>query len=154
LKGFVRLSVSEKQVKGRSKEKDMKIGDILDMREYLADRCYCPNEIYGADGFFYELFDADAECEVLCEGKRNDVHGTFIIAKPIGEDKEQIVYIEHDGKTVSDCTRFDATENNREQVIQFMKGETDGLNIDEYEDGATGKALNEILSISNAVMVE
>lgn len=132
----------------------MKIGDILDMREYLADRCYCPNEIYGADGFFYMLFDADAECEVLCEGERNDVHGTFIIANPKGEGKEQIVYIEHDGKTVSDCTRLDATENNKEQVKRWLNGEIDRMYIDEYEDGATEKALNEILSISTAVLVD
>lgn len=132
----------------------MKIGDILDMREYLANRCYCPNEIYGVDGFFFELFDADAECEVLCEGKRNEVHGTFIIAKPIDSDKKQIVYIEHDGETVSDCTRFDATENNKEQIRRWLNGEIGSINIDEYEEGKTAKELSEILSIADAVAVD
>ena len=132
----------------------MKIGDILDMRDYLANRCYCPGEIYSTDGFFFELFDADAECEVLCEGKRNECHGTFIIATPTGKDKKQIVYIEHDGETVSDCTRFDATENNKEQIRKWLNGEIDKVVIDEYENGSTAEELKQILSMADAVAVD
>jgi hypothetical protein len=29
----------------------MKLKDILDMEEYLKNRCYCPGEIYSADGY-------------------------------------------------------------------------------------------------------
>lgn len=132
----------------------MKIGDILDMKDYLANRCYCSNEIYSVDGFFFELFDADAECEVFCEGKRNEVHGTFIIAKPIDSDKKQIVYIEHDGKTVSDCVRFDATEHNKEQIRRWLNSEIDKMVFDEYENGSTDEKLKQILSMADAVVVD
>lgn len=125
----------------------MKIGDILDMRDYLANRCYCPNEIYGLDGIFFQLFDADEECEILSEGERD----IFIIATP-REGKEQIIYIEHDGNTVSDCTRFDATENNKKQVREYLKGERDQIFLDEYEN--TVKPLDEIMRMSDAVLID
>lgn len=41
----------------------MKIKDLhSDIERYLAQDCYCPNEIYGTDGFGYRLYYANDDC--------------------------------------------------------------------------------------------
>ena len=42
----------------------MQIKDLhSDIARYLENDCYCPNEIYSSDGFFYQIFKADEECK-------------------------------------------------------------------------------------------
>ena len=60
----------------------MKLKDIADMKEYLENRCYCPYEIYDLTGFFFNCFEPDVECELLAEGERGGIHGSFVLAKP------------------------------------------------------------------------
>ncbi len=36
-----------------------------DISRYLKEDCYCPNEVYSIDGFFYVLIKDDAESELL-----------------------------------------------------------------------------------------
>lgn len=60
----------------------MKLRDIADMKEYLENRCYYPYEIYDISGFFFKCFTPDIECEVLTEGERGEIRGTFVLAKP------------------------------------------------------------------------
>ena len=93
------------------------------------------------------------ECELLAEGERGAIHGTFVLAKPsqFNEDLLQIIYIEHRNGIVEDCVRFDATPNNREQVIQFLDGLIPKMTIDEYETTKTEENLKEVLSIADAV---
>lgn len=43
-----------------------------DMSRYLKEDCYCPNEIYSADGFFFQYFYEDEECELLGDAKKID----------------------------------------------------------------------------------
>ncbi len=40
-----------------------KLKDIKDMERYLKEDCYCPGEIYGPDGFFFQIFTIDHDCE-------------------------------------------------------------------------------------------
>lgn len=131
----------------------MKLKDIADMKEYLENRCYQPYEIYDMTGFFFNCFEPDVECELLAEGERGEIHGTFVLAKPSQFNKNslQIIYIEHKNGTVEDCVRFDATSNNREQVIQFLGGLIDKMTIDEYETTKTEENLKEVLSIADAI---
>ena len=110
----------------------MKLKDIADMKDYLENRCYCPNEIYDSSGFFFNTFPPETECEILIEGERNSVHGTFVLATS-EQNVEQIIYIDHKEGYVENCERFDATENNKAQIIKFMRGEIDGIEIDTYE---------------------
>lgn len=136
----------------------MKLKNIADMTDYLEHRCYCPYEIYDMSGFFYDLFTPEAECKILFQGERGDIHGTFVIASsdkshPNGEVKPQIIYIEHDGKTVHDCTRIDATDNNIDQVLRYMNGEIALMSIDEYNQGQTAKTLNEIMEFADAIAI-
>ena len=131
----------------------MKLKDIADMKEYLENRCYRPYEIYDLTGFFFNCFEPDVECELLAEGERGGIHGSFVLAKPsrFNEDSLQIIHISHRNGIVEDCVRFDATPNNREQVIQFLGGLIDKMTIDEYETTKTEENLKEVLSIADAI---
>ena len=66
---------------------------------------------------------------------------------------EQIIYIEITGNNVDSCVRFDATENNIEQVLKFMNGEIEKMTFDEFKKGATAKSLEEIFKVADAIMV-
>lgn len=131
----------------------MKLKDIADMEDYLENRCYCPYEIYDMTGFFYELFYPETECTLLISGSMGKIHGTFVVAKPEKtgnyKPKEQIIYIEITDNRVDDCIRFDNTQNNREQIKKFMNGEIDKMSINEYENGATQRALEELSGIAD-----
>ena len=132
----------------------MKLKDIVDMETYLEERCYCPGEIYDLTGFFFQVFKPDTPCELLISGCRRAINGTFVIASASELVKPQIIYIEHDDGYVGSCVRFDATERNKDQVLKFMHGEIDSMMFDEYEDSRTEEALNEVLSVADAIMVK
>ena len=125
------------------------LGDIADMDEYLANRCYCPGEIYDVTGFFFQVFTPETECKNLWVNDK----AVSVIAKESPEALEQIIYIEITGNKVDNCVRLDATENNIEQVLKFMKGEINKVSLDELENGATAKSLEEVFSIADAIMV-
>lgn len=129
----------------------MKLKDIADMEDYLENRCYCPHEIYDMTGFFFNCFAPDVECELLAEGERGAIHGTFVLAKPSNENVLQIIYIEHKDGYVESCIRLDATENNKNQILKFLDGEIENLHIDEYADTKTKESLKEIFHIADAV---
>jgi len=131
----------------------MKLKDIADMKDYLENRCYCPYEIYDMTGFFFQCFKPDVECEILAEGERGAIHGTFVIAKPsaFGDGKAQIIYIEHEADVVLSCVRMDATENNKKQILAFLDGDIEKMHIDEYADTKTDEALREVFSIADAI---
>lgn len=131
----------------------MRLQDIADMKDYLENRCYCPYEIYDLSGFFFQIFKPDTECEFLASGKRNSINGTFVTAKPDDNSPLQIIYIEHENGIVNYCVRVDATENNKKQFVQFLAGEIEKMDIDEYSDTKTQETLNEIMSVADAVMI-
>lgn len=131
----------------------MTLSDIADMTEYLENRCYCPYEIYDMSGFFFQTFKPETECRHLIAGEMGSIHGVFVIAKANPKALEQIIYIEITGNNVDDCVRFDATENNIEQVLKFMNGELEKMVLDEFDKGATAKSLEEIFEVADAIMV-
>lgn len=133
----------------------MKLKDIADMEEYLENRCYCPHEIYDMTGFFFNCFEPDVECDLLAEGERGSIHGTFVLAKPsqFNKDSLQIIYIEHANGIVDSCIRIDATENNKEQILKFLNGEIEKMHLDEYADTKTEESLKEIFSIADAICI-
>lgn len=125
----------------------MKLRDIADMEDYLENRCYCPYEIYDLSGFFYQEFYPDMDCTLIGSCVRGAIHGTFAIAG------NQIIYIEISDNEVDSCIRIDATENNKRVILDFMAGKTDKMTFDEFEEGATEKAVNDILKHADAIMV-
>lgn len=132
----------------------MKLQDIADMKDYLENRCYCPYEIYDMTGFFFQLFKPETECDVFAEGERGAIHGTFVFAKEDdSRSRLQIIYIEHTNNIVDSCVRLDATKNNVDQILKFMRGEIEKMSFDEYDDTDTAKSLEEIFSLADAVMI-
>ena len=129
----------------------MKLGDIADMEEYLANRCYCPGEIYDLTGFFFQVFKPETECKCLIAGEKGNIHGVFVIAKASPTVSEQIIYIETTGNNVDSCVRFDATENNISQVLQFMDGKIESMTLDEYTPGESRRAIDDILKNADAI---
>ena len=131
----------------------MKLQDIVDMKDYLENRCYCPYEIYDMTGFFFQLFKPETDCVVFVEGERGAIHGTFVFAKEDVNSKMQIIYIEHENNVVNDCVRLDATKNNVDQILKFMSGEIEKMSFDEYKDTNTAESLEEIFSLADAIMI-
>ena len=139
----------------------MKIKELhKDIERYLQNDCYCSNEIYSFDGIFYQCFYEEQECEKLGETHLEDIQCVACIAHPFGEkDKRlQVIIFWLDGDKCYDAVRFDATENNIELTkILLDKGikyfKSTGRKFDEYVKGSTVKSLNEVLNISNAIMI-
>jgi hypothetical protein len=141
----------------------MKLKDVLDMEEYLENRCYCSGEIYSSDGFFYQIFKAETECKLL--GENDDYF--VVIAEPFIYGKEKpttpqaqlvIIYKSKDNR-VADTVRFDATENNIELFSKILKGvstkilHAEGKQLNEYVEGETLKSLEKVFSIADAIMI-
>lgn len=133
----------------------MTLKDIADMETYLKERCYREGEIYDLTGFFFNIFSPDTPCELLAEADGDILHGTFVICNSarFNENVEQILYIEHDGSYVDSCVRFDATENNKEQVLKYLDGEIDSLNLDEFETTNTQENLESVLGLADAICI-
>ena len=131
----------------------MRLRDIPDFEDYLENRCYCPHEIYDDSGFFFNLFYPDQECISL--GQYDAYGGTF---KHVIADNEygvaQILAIYIEGGKVVDCVRFDATENNIDQVKQREAGKIKYITIDEYPNTNLGKSLDELLNLVDLVITE
>ena len=110
----------------------MKLQDIADMKDYLENRCYCPGEIYETNGYFYQVFKPETECVLLADGQQKCLNGKFVIAKAYQASKDSIIYIDIYDNKVNDCVMFDATENNKKQILAYMNGEIDEIHIDRY----------------------
>lgn len=131
----------------------MKLKDIKDMERYLAEDCYCPGEIYGPDGFFFQVYAPDDKCSVIVE---NDEH--VLLVANLDSDSPQAIFVWRDGDDghIIDTERVDATENNVRLLTTIAKGGELGPDdrLDEYEPGSTAMALKEVMSIADAVMVD
>lgn len=125
-----------------------KLGDIKDMERYLQEDCYCPGEIYSPDGFFFKIFNVDDDCKVIEENEEK-------IAVVV---RDQAIIFWRDGDVpgrIIAAQRIDATENNIGILRSIVRGEKpDGRKIDEFKPGSKQKALNKVMSITDAVMID
>lgn len=125
-----------------------KLGDIKDMKRYLQEDCYCPGEIYSPDGFFFKIFNIDDDCKVIEE---NEEKIAVIV-------RDQAIIFWRDGDLpgrIIAAQRIDATENNIGILKSVVRGEKpDGRKIDEFKPGSRQKALNEVMSLADAVIID
>lgn len=124
----------------------MKLNEILDMKEYLQDRCYCAGEIYDLSGFFYQVFNADDECFTLAENEN--------IVSVVCKDQILYIYKNEDNKTINDISRVDATENNIKIIKEIIMGKEQSAKLDEFKKGSTQRSLNEIMKIADAILID
>ncbi len=135
----------------------MKLKEILNMEYYLKNECYCPGEIYSADGFFYEIFKGENECIWLgeCEIENNFLSKLpfiAVVSESSNKDK-QILLVMYECEEIQDILRFDATENNIKLIKEVIKNNTTNLKFSEYEEGKIEKSLKEIFEIADAILI-
>ena len=132
----------------------MKLKEIANMEHYLESECYCPGEIYDMTGFFFQVFDPDTECRLLCSGSRGAIHGKFVIATANEKSNPQIIYIEIEDEKVSNCIRLDATKHNIEEILRFMDGRIEKMAFDEFDGHDSQKDVDEIMKYADAIMID
>ena len=130
----------------------MKIKDLhSDIERYLAQDCYCHNEIYGTDGFGCRLYYANDDCIKFVE---TDNFVTCITEYYFGEKQEKpmiLVFWKENGKII-DAVSYDATENNIKGIENYVA--TGKRFTEDHFDKDWDKGLKELLSISDAIMVD
>lgn len=139
----------------------MKLKDVhKDVERYLQHDCYCPGEIYSLDGFFYQLFKPETECEIIhplgsCSILANKDNKAFVVvAKKDEESDPQLIIFVVDGDKIWDAVRFDATDNNFEKIRRsFNNEDCSMMKFDEFKEGSTKKSIDEILKLADAVMI-
>lgn len=132
-----------------------------DMSRYLKEDCYCPNEIYSPDGFFFQYFYEDEECELLGDVKESNL--IYCIVEKTKNHGHAILEIKLDGDKILDVVRYDATENNIEIVAYLIKNgfketfiwmDENKKNINGFKDGDPYKAIKEVLELFDFTMTE
>lgn len=128
----------------------MKFKDVHpDVERYLAHDCYCPNEIYDVSGFFYLLFPADSECTIIAQ---NDEKTALLMES---EKNPYIVMLWHDKEDILNAQHLDGTENN----LDFAKKYVDDTlvkgidHIDSFDPEGDRKSLEQLLSLSNGIII-
>lgn len=126
-----------------------------DVRRYLENDCYCQHEVYDLSGFFYQLFYPEDDVLVI---ERND-RMAAVIARP-EDPKPQAIMVWYDSEEpdrfgkILNMQRVDATENNIGILRSIVRGdEPDGRKLDEFKPGSTAKAINEVMSYADCVMI-
>lgn len=127
----------------------MQLKDIADMEEYLANRCYCPGEIYDMNGFFFQIFKPEEDCLIVAQGESHgsDNHVTCVICR------DQIInfWINSDDQIVG-AERYDATEHNIKQLKDYWLGNVEKVELDEFEHNDTQRTLKDIMKYADAII--
>ena len=128
----------------------MKLKDIANMEYYLENDCYCPGEIYDVTGFFYQVFKAEDDCKLLIKSKSKKSNDDVVCVVC----KDQIInfWIENEEKIIS-AERYDATENNMKQMVDFWNGKIEKPSLDEFNEGKTKKSLEQIMKYADAICI-
>lgn len=136
--------------------------DIPDMERYLKEDCYCPGEIYSSDRFFFRIFHAEDECELIGQASKDNnlTNGNYYINAVISSgsnetDSAQLLLIMVEDLTdkIGDIIRFDATENNIELIKEVIKNNKTERKFDEFKKGETKRNLKQILELSNGLVM-
>lgn len=125
-----------------------------DVERYLAEDCYCPNEVYSVDGFFYQLVFADAECKVVGtyqDPLKNNGEITFVVtASGKNHDHPILLNIWHTADKVTSMERYDYSEHNLDQILRYFKGEISKVRLSEEEE--LEKSVSDILKYADAII--
>lgn len=126
-----------------------------DVERYLAEDCYCPNEVYSVDGFGYLLVFADAECKVIGTYPnllKYDEDITFVVTASGKEhDHPILLNIWHTAGKVTSMERYEYSEHNLNEILRYFKGEIDRVTLSESEE--LEKSVSEILELADAIMI-
>lgn len=134
----------------------MKLREVHnDVERYLAEDCYCPNEVYSVDGFCYQLVFADADCKVIGTFKNpngTDDDITFCItASGKKHDHPILLNIWHTEEKVESMERYEYSDQNIREITAWLKGESKMVTLSEADD--LKKSVAEIMSYADAFIV-
>ena len=131
----------------------MKLKELVsDIERYFKEDCYCPNEVYSVDGFFFQLVFADAECEKLGEYDYENSHVILVSTFSGSEyDNPILMTIWVDGEKVTTCERYELTENNISEIKGVLEGKNEIAHLSEHKK-VKGE-LDKILAMCDAVSV-
>ena len=141
------------------KENVKQLKDIYDMEYYLENKCYCPGEIYSFDGFFFQIFDKEDKCEVIGKRGKDNIltNGDYSLICVLAEHDDYVqllnICVNEETGEIEDIIRVDPTENNIKLVKEVIKNNKTNLKFDEFKKGETAKKLNEILKLSNGLVM-
>lgn len=136
----------------------MKFREVhTDMERYLLEDCYCPGEIYGVDGFFFQVFTVDDECRLI--ERSEDMTAIVATTQRGGQEMpmpQAIIFWHDEGNgRIIDAQRVDATENNVDILRTIVQGgKPDGRKIDEFDPGSLERQVREVLSIADAIIID
>ena len=126
-----------------------------DVERYLEQDCYCPNEVYSVDGFFYQLVFADAHCEVIGtfpDPFKVDGKITFVVtASGEKHDHPILLNIWYTSEQVTSMERYDYSEHNLDQILRYFKGEISKVRLSEEEE--LEKSVSDMLKYADAIMI-
>ena len=126
----------------------MNLGNILNMKDYLKNDCYCEGEIYDSSGFFYQLFKPEEECNKLGIVEKNNY--MVVLCK----DQLLILWLDKNQEKVLDTLRFDATKNNIKIMKDLIAGKEYKCQLDTFEKNHVEQDLKQIMSIADMIMVD
>ena len=133
----------------------MKLREVHnDVERYLAEDCYCPNEVYSVDGFGYQLVFADADCKVIGTFKNpKDTDNITFCITASGEkhDHPILLNIWHTEEKVESMERYEYSEQNIREITAWLKCESMTVTLSEADD--LKKSLAEIMSYADAFIV-
>lgn len=123
-----------------------------DVERYLAEDCYCPNEVYSVDGFFYQLVFADASCVVIGTFLSNGGQVTLVITAS-GEKHDHLILLNiwHTSERVTSMERYEYSEHNLDQILRYFKGEISKVRLSEEEE--LEKSVSDMLKHADAIMI-
>lgn len=123
-----------------------------DVERYLAEDCYCPNEVYSVDGFFYQLVFADAECKVIGTYPSGEGHVTLVITSSGKKhDHPILLNIWHTSEQVTSMERYEYSEHNLNEILRYFKGEISKVHLSEEEE--LEKSVSDMLKYADAIMI-
>ena len=126
----------------------MKLSDIANMVDYLANDCYCPGEIYDSTGFFYQIFKPNEDCKLICNGTYKGDAVTAVVCR------DQIITFWVNDNKIFNAERYDATENNISEIKALLTGEKRKIKLDEFHAGETKKSIEEIMKYADAIICD
>ena len=123
-----------------------------DIMRYLENDCYCPGEVYDRTGFFHQIVKGEDECKKFAEG-----NGMIAC---VWHDQVIVWFIDEFSpgvfdEVIQDAVRVDATENNiklAEDMVNHTA--TADRKFDEFRPGESKRALEDIMSIADMVIID
>lgn len=122
-----------------------------DISRYLEEDCYCPNEVYSIDGFFFVLIKDDAESELLDRFEK-DGEQIYLVATTDTGNNPYLVTVWVTNDRVKNIERYDLTAHNICAIRDYFIKDKKPIRFS--EEMKLENDVKKILSVADAVLVD